>query len=203
MRAIIAFPNATAIWLENVRHHIAYSDAKTVKQVFQQSRKKLGPHAYPIWKLYLVYMMKQFDAADECHELVEKLVAEEHEYFSELKAICLEWVFGLSGIVEARVFYKRVCVTGWPSLEFHEKIVSLEAEQSTPDTNTWRQALEQIVKSYGRDRIDVWLNYVRFEQHHGDPAKIKDISARAAAILTVDLAEIFTFELERFQANMF
>lgn len=130
------------------------------------------------------------------------LVVEEHEFFGELKACCLEWVFGIRGIVEMRVFYKRVCVTGRPSLEFHQKMASLETEQATPDTNTWRQALEQIVKSYGRDRIDVWLDYVRFEQQHGNAEKIVDIATRARAALTLELADIFAYELGRFQANI-
>lgn len=129
-------------------------------------------------------------------------VVQEHEFYGELKANCLEWVFAIRGLAEMRVFYKRVCVTGRPSLEFHQKMASMEAEQDKPDTNTWRQALEQIVKSYGRDRIDVWLDYVRFEQEHGNAAKIEDIATRAKATLTLELADIFAYELGRFQANV-
>lgn len=197
------FPNATAIWLEYIQHTMAHNkDSEQVKKVFQQSRKKLGPHGYPIWREYFLYTMKRFGGVKECDELVEMIVQEEHEFFGELKACCLGWVFAMRGMADLRVFYKRVCVMGRPSLEFHQKMASMEAGLIKPDANTWRQALEQIVKTYGRDRIDVWLDYVRFEQQYGTAAKIEAITRRAKGALTVELADIFADELGRYQANV-
>lgn len=173
-----------------------------VEQVFHQSKKKLGHHAYPIWKEFLLYKIKRFGAVGECYDLIQKILIEEHEFFGELKAICLEWVFGIGGINGARTFYKRSCVLGKPSLQFHQKIASLEAEQVKPNARTWRQALEQIAIKYGRNRAEVWLEYIRFEQMHGDAHSVQEIAARARSMLSLEQADIFSYELGRFQAKI-
>lgn len=55
-----------------------------------------------------------------------------------------------------------------------------------------RECMELIITSFGKSRTDVWLRYMQFERHAGEPKNVANLHKRALITLNSDLLDDFS-----------
>lgn len=60
------------------------------------------------------------------------------------------------------------------------------------DPESERYCMEMLISNFGKSRTDVWLRYMRFERHAGEPKNVSDLHKKALNTLKTELLDDFS-----------
>lgn len=123
------YPSSSALWESLMKFYIQCEDDKKVEEVFKNAKRKLGNESYPIWNLYLKYLLVKTDESNKIKEFFEDIVKQPHANFRSLKVDCIENTAALFGVSNARKFFNSTIKNGFPCLEMYNKIAEIEELQ--------------------------------------------------------------------------
>lgn len=58
---------------------------------------------------------------------------------------------------------------------------------------------ESIVKQFGKDRKDVWIQYLSWEREYGDDEQVRVLSERALQMINKDMKPTFEAEIAMYR----
>lgn len=184
--------NSVTLWQTRLRVHLTRGEEVPATSVFNQAIVKLGPNALPLWKLMLQYW--QTKRSSKVEELFKKAMNESAAISSPLKPLYLEWLVLTHGIGAARKVYASLCEVPPACVEMHTKMAALEAVQPTLSLKNARRCYLMACLQFGYQSVDVWMDYVKFEQNYGDASKAKDIYWQALKSLEPSQVDTFISE---------
>lgn len=103
----------------------------------------------------------------------------------------IEYHYQAFGMEKARAVYKLLAEDSIPCYELHRKMVELELMRLEPDVTQIRKCYEYQCQFFGKDHVEVWLEYIKFERNYGDPKLSPVIFKRGQATLTKAYEDLF------------
>lgn len=206
-RALQRFANSVPVWTAYMKTCIATGDAATVLRVFEKARRQLAGDAQPLWQLYAADLLTDPLAnSDRIRWLFEQASVQITPAFAGLKVDYLEWVYrhptAGDGMERVHTTFRQVVKSGQVCVEMVHKVAELAAQQPQPNVAEWRYALRIGTELYGRERIDVWLDLMKFEREHGSASLVSRISQEAEGKLNAELLDAFVTERTLWQSRL-
>uniref|UniRef100_A0A1B6E402 U3 small nucleolar RNA-associated protein 6 homolog n=1 Tax=Clastoptera arizonana TaxID=38151 RepID=A0A1B6E402_9HEMI len=181
--------SSVILWQTRLRVHLTRGEENAAITIFNTATATLGPNSLPLWKLMLQYW--QTKKSSKVEELFKKSMCEGPSISSPLKPMYLEWLVLTHGIFVARKAYASLCNSNPPCLEMHTKMAQLESVQTQLNLKNARRCYLMACVQFGTTNVDVWMDYVKFEQTHGDPSKVSGIYWQA--VKTLEPAQVDNF----------
>lgn len=80
-------------------------------------------------------------------------------------------------------------------------MINLEINQTKVTPQCVRKIYEIMTFQFGKDNIDVWLEFMSFEMKHGDVEKVTIIYQRAVKTLKANLVDNFVTKYSLIKTN--
>ncbi|XP_074647979.1 U3 small nucleolar RNA-associated protein 6 homolog [Tubulanus polymorphus] len=146
-----------------------------------------------LWKLMNDWY--RMTASPKIIDFFESGLLKNREISEPLKEWYLGWC-SATGIKKTRKLYQRLSHLKPVSLAFYRRYIDIEMSQEPQKMNYLRQVFEDAINDYGKDDIDIWLDYIRLELRHpeGNPSNSSKLHWRAMKSLDDALTESFTKE---------
>jgi U3 small nucleolar RNA-associated protein 6 len=149
-------------------------------------------HRLEFFKLMLQYYLLKLDAPNKVHDIFKMAITDSCKAVSvHFQPEYIEWLALTRSIEMARKVYQDLTTSAPVCLAIHQTMARLEGALITPNVENWRQCHEFATQYFGKDRIDVWIDYIKFEQNFGEPKKCQGIYERARSTLNVELVDNF------------
>jgi U3 small nucleolar RNA-associated protein 6 len=140
----------------------------------------------------LQYYLLKLDTPNKVHEIYKAAITDVCKEVSVyFQPEYIEWLALTKSLDVARKVYEDLSTSATVCLELHQRMAKLEASITTPDIERWRKCHNYAIQYFGKDRIDVWVDYMKFEQNFGEPKKCTAIYERARSTLNVNLVDNF------------
>lgn len=95
------------------------------------------------------------------------------------------------GIESTRKLYQKLCWRPPFTAKLHALMVELELAQIKINVENIRNIFNNALQQHGTKHPGVWLAYIQFEKHHGDPLKAGGLFTRAEKELEAKEAHLF------------
>lgn len=206
-RALQRFADSVPVWTSYMETSIQSGNAANVLSVFEKARRQLAGDAQPLWTLYATFLLNDPLAnAKSIRWLYEQATVQITPAFAGLKVDYLDYVYrhpeANGGMERVHAAFRLVVKSGHLCIEMVQKLAELEQQQPQPNIAEWRYALRIATELYGRERIDVWLELMKFEKQHGNASLVSRISQQAEGKLDSHLLDAFVTERTLWQSRM-
>lgn len=196
-----AIPQSSDIWRKKINHLIkTNSDNDIIDQEFTKAIEILGNNSLPIWKMKLPYYQARFP--NKVEDIFKSAIMQPPEIAKLIKVPYIEWTILTKGIEAARQKYQELSVLPPLCLELHKRMADLEILQPNICKINSRKPHEMSALQFGKNNIEVWLDYILFEMKHGDPMKVTDIHRRAVKTLEPAKTDQFITQYSLLLANI-
>lgn len=195
VKATDSIPKSVELWLNRLRYYTTLDDEEQVKNVAQEAKKALGSNSLQIYRsLIKYYQMKSGTVfAQEIKTLFEEGIARSEPDISlSLRPQYIEWLSIVRNIKFARLEYEQMASKLPFCLELHRKMIELEMARFTPSAEIIRNIYKTACQQFGKEKTDVWMDYIKFELELGDPANVSEIYNQAKNTLNENLVYIFS-----------
>ncbi|CAK1550599.1 unnamed protein product [Leptosia nina] len=108
-----------------------------------------------------------------------------------LKPKLLQKIYEHNGLKTARESYEDFIKTPPTQVELHKAMIEIEMSQEKPNLKCARKCYECLVQHHGKENIDIWLDYIKFESSNGGAKAVPQVHRRAVATLKADLVDGF------------
>lgn len=108
-----------------------------------------------------------------------------------LKPKLLQKMYEKNGIKAARQTYEEFIRTPPRQVEVHRVMIAIEMSQEKPALKNVRKCYEALVQQHGKNDVQVWMDYINFEQNEGSAAAVPAIHRRAIGMLEKNLVDEF------------
>lgn len=118
-----------------------------------------------------------------------------------MKPKLLHKIYVHNGLKLAREAYEDFIKTPPTQIDLHKIMIDIEMEQEKPNLKYVRKCYECLVQHHGKENVEIWLDYIKFEAQNGNAQAIPQVHRRAIAILKQELVDDFikTQALSRLQ----
>ncbi|XP_032664948.1 U3 small nucleolar RNA-associated protein 6 homolog [Odontomachus brunneus] len=184
-----AVPNSVILWHARMKHLLLSKQDEEAAAICPKATRILGEKALPLWKMWILHEQttnpkkteEVFQAALQIHPLIAR----------DIKPYYIEWLASTKSIHAARKAYDSLCLQAPFSLECYKKMVSLEVMQPEISLKHARRPHELATHLFGKNDKSVWMDYINFENKHGEPWKAGQIYERALKELDGSLTSSF------------
>ncbi|KAF5273297.1 hypothetical protein FQR65_LT04719 [Abscondita terminalis] len=160
-----AHPESVDLWLVRFKLQIKEGDSSKVDQVFKLAIRSLKENGLPLWLSILRYHYLSSER-DYIELIYRDGIKQPKEVSDRLKALYIEWVCFEKGIGIARQIYKEIAMEKPYSKELHKMMAKLESLQVVYDFKHWEEVHELACNQFGKEDVDVWINYINFYVHY-------------------------------------
>lgn len=108
-----------------------------------------------------------------------------------IKPKLLQKVYDHNGLKAARDLYEELIRTPPTQIEVHNTMIDIEKSQEKLNVKNIRKYYECAVQHHGKDNVDIWMNYMKFETESGNVQLAPLIYRRAIATLKAELVDEF------------
>ncbi|XP_050077381.1 U3 small nucleolar RNA-associated protein 6 homolog [Anopheles maculipalpis] len=194
------YPASVKIWQSYMRYLMVHKDVEEdeLEAVFRKGVSSLPEKSnrLPLWEMLFHYYSNRPDLPGKLEQLFRRAIDQGPEISHHYQPLFLDYIMSKSSIAKARSEYQRLVKNYTTTLELHQKMANLEATQTPPDVNEWRQCHENATQFYGKTDPTVWLQYAQFERDHGKPQHMQSLYERAKAALDEESFATFMAEYE-------
>ncbi|XP_023945935.2 U3 small nucleolar RNA-associated protein 6 homolog [Bicyclus anynana] len=184
--ALAKNPHCRNLWEEKLL--LNKSDEKKMLSILQESGKSLKSEDYlALWN----FMFDNIDSNVVFKTCYEKFKTCENAVIFSLKPKLLQKMYEHNGIKTARHIYEEFIRTPPTQVELHRVMIEIEMSQEKPALKNVRKCYEALVQHHGTNNIEVWMDYMNFEQTKGSAASVPAIHRRAIGMLVKDLVDKF------------
>jgi len=187
------FPKSESFRISQLKLHNSKLSGKAAieqrKHLFKQMLDCV-PDSEIIWMAYFDWVITTINSIDEdLIKLVENLIYEclaklrgNKKGQGEILNIFLLWTLHSQGFDRARAAYQDIMKKGL-SQEIYPKALEIECLKGAPSIEKLREIYESWLSSQPQN-MDVWLEFIKIEQDHGEFDKATDLYWRATKILS-------------------
>lgn len=111
-----------------------------------------------------------------------------------IKPKLLQKMYEHNGLKAARSLYEDLIRTPPTQIEVHRVMINIEETQEKPYSKGIRKCFECALQHHGKDNMDIWMEYMKFETEHGDAQNAPAIYRRAIGTLEKELVDQFIKE---------
>ncbi|KAK9875362.1 hypothetical protein WA026_007760 [Henosepilachna vigintioctopunctata] len=158
--ATVIFPHSEELWKMNLRFAILKDDIKYVNITFKKGEEALGERALNLWLMLLRYYLL-FSGDKKMKQIFEDGV-KKPVVSDVLKPKYIEWIAFHEGINAARERYSTLALEEPYCKQLHILMSKLEFSEMTINHDSWQKVHELACKQFGKEDIDVWINYIQF-----------------------------------------
>lgn len=182
-------PSSISLWHARLRYLFAHGEEDEAEAAFSKATQILGEKSLPLWKLKILHVQAK---SPERNEQVFQAAMQAHPTIAqEIKSTYIEWLALTKNIQTARKVYDNICLQPPFSLELNNKMIELELTQPEISVKHVRKCNEMSILQFGKNNINVWIEYIKFEMKHGDPKKVGELHRRAVKTLEPELTDSF------------
>lgn len=187
------YPMSAPLWECQMRFHIEYAQTNELALVFRTALKKMPMNTtYPLWELLILFYKSEDRFAKEVKGLYrEGIDLAIPEISNPMKPQLLEHLMQTEGIAAVRAEYNKLCLVVPSSLELHRQMARMEQMQPQPNVVGWRKCHEMATQFFGKETVDTWLEFIKFEKSNGDPKRVSQLYQRAMSSLNPALVSTF------------
>ncbi|XP_017768818.1 PREDICTED: uncharacterized protein LOC108556969 [Nicrophorus vespilloides] len=163
-------PNSVDLWLLRLRFCILSKDDKMkVVNVFESGVEALKSDSFKLWLTMSDYYPANCDEV-ETEDFFRGAIKEFPVVF---KVKYIEWLAQFKTIDECREAYRQMKDKPY-SKELFLAICNIEMKQSDGNYVEWEKVYAIACAEFGKNNIDIWLNYIRFYMFHNKVSNAKE-----------------------------
>ncbi|KAG8041406.1 hypothetical protein G9C98_002394 [Cotesia typhae] len=195
-----AHPESVELWKQKLNYLFFYFDQEDLAlSEFNKAKKILKNKAFPLWKIKLLYINEKHP--EQLEEFYLTALKEAPEISLKFKPAYIKWVATTKGIKKARHIYKELSIQPPFCLELHNEMSNIEVNQPEISQQNARHPYEMAVIQFGKNNVDVWINYIIFEMNQGYVINITNIYQRAVKTLSTVDSDNFISRFTLLKAN--
>lgn len=118
-----------------------------------------------------------------------------------IKPKLLQKIYEYNGLKVARSLYDELIRTPPIQIEVHRVMINIEKSQDKPSLKGIRKCFECEVQHHGKDSVETWMNYMKFETDSGNAQNAPAIYRRAVGMLKKELVDEFIKEQTLMKLN--
>ncbi|CAH0398639.1 unnamed protein product [Chilo suppressalis] len=174
------------IWEEKLK--LCKSDEKKMLSVLQDATKVLKSEAaLSLWNS----MIDNIESKDSLKNLYRRFQNCESAVLLALKPKLLHKMYEYSGLKAARDMYEELIKAPPTQIETHTVMIDIEKAQDKKNIKIIRKYYECLVQHHGKESIEVWMDYIKFESELGNAQFAPNIYRRAIGALKKELVDEF------------
>lgn len=179
-------PHYRLLWQEKLL--LNKSDENKMLSILKDAAKQLkSEDLTEVWN----FMLDNVDSNVVLKNCFTKFQACDHEALLSLKPKLLQKIYEHSGLKAARQVYEDFIRTPPTQADVHKVMIEIEMSQAKPTLKCIRKCYEAFVQHHGKNNIQVWMDYIKFEQENGGAQAVPAIHRRAIAMLGKKLVDEF------------
>ncbi|KAI5645548.1 u3 small nucleolar RNA-associated protein 6 domain-containing protein [Phthorimaea operculella] len=179
-------PQARNIWAEKLE--LNKKDIKKVMSILQEATKVLKPDdALYLWNLAL----EDVESKDTVQNFYKRFKNCENATLMAIKPKLLKKMYEHVGLKAAREMYEEMIRTPPTQIEVHRIMIEIEVSQEKPSAKNIRKYYEGAIQQHGKNDVDIWLEYMKFETTNGIVQAAPAIYRRAISNLKRELVDEF------------
>ncbi|XP_044586334.1 U3 small nucleolar RNA-associated protein 6 homolog [Cotesia glomerata] len=195
-----AHPESVELWKQKLNYLFFNSNQEDLAlSEFDKAKKILKNKALPLWEIKLLYINEKHP--EQLEEFYLTALKEAPEISLKFKPAYIKWVAATKGIKKARHIYKKLSIEPPFCLELDNEMSNIELNQPVISRQNARHPYEMAVIQFGKNNVDVWINYIIFEMNHGDVINIANIYQRAVKTLNTVDSDNFISRFTLLKAN--
>ncbi|KAJ2944216.1 hypothetical protein O0L34_g18195 [Tuta absoluta] len=179
-------PQAKNIWVEKLE--LNKKDIKKVMSILQEASKVLKPDdSLYLWNLVL----EDVESKDTVQNFYKRFKNCENATLMAIKPKLLQKMYEHVGLKAAREMYEEMIRTPPTQIEVHRIMIDIEESQEKPNAKNIRKYYEGAIQQNGKNDVDIWLEYMKFETTNGSVQAAPAIYRRAVSNLKRELVDEF------------
>eukprot|EP00088_Acartia_fossae_P060933 TRINITY_DN7306_c0_g1_i5.p1 TRINITY_DN7306_c0_g1~~TRINITY_DN7306_c0_g1_i5.p1 ORF type:complete len:588 (+),score=170.09 TRINITY_DN7306_c0_g1_i5:55-1818(+) len=159
------------------------------EEIISKAHQNLNEADLTKFWLRFLDLMSQWHKSDEAYTFLEENVGKRNLAF--LRVLFLDRAYE-KGIGKARDAYKRYHHLPPFCRDFHKNMLVFECEQAKVDKTRVREIYQVLADQFGSNDIQVWLDWISWEEKSGRVLEVPNIVCRAEAKLESSLLDKFT-----------
>ncbi|XP_046968618.1 U3 small nucleolar RNA-associated protein 6 homolog [Vanessa cardui] len=184
--ALVKNPKYRLLWEEKIL--LNKSDENKVLSILKDASKQLkSEDLIELWN----FLFDNVESSVLLKNCYDKFQACDHAAVLSLKPKLLQKINEQNGLKAARNAYEDFIRTPPTQIEIHKVMIEIEMHQEKPLQKYIRKCYEALVQHHGRDNIEVWIDYINFEQQNGAAQAVPAIHRRAIGMLEKNLVDGF------------
>ncbi|XP_045766401.1 U3 small nucleolar RNA-associated protein 6 homolog [Maniola jurtina] len=184
--ALAKNPSYRMLWEEKLL--LNKSDEKKMLCILQDAGKSLkSEDMLALWN----FMFDKIESNVVFKSCYEKFKTCENAIVLSLKPKLLQKMYEHNGIKAARQIYEELIRTPPTQIDVHKIMIDLELSQEKPALKNVRKCYEALIQHHGTNNIEVWMDYIDFEQNKGSVALVPAIHRRAIGMLEKNVVDTF------------
>lgn len=188
-------PQSVELWLVRLNHYCALDNESEVRTIFELATRSLGPAALQIYRsLIKYYQLKTGPTVfDRQRSIFEQGIASSYlEISLPLRPQYVEWLSTQRNLKFARTEYEKMAQSPPFCLELHKKMIELELSRFNPSIPIVRNIFKRACQQFGKEKVEIWIDFIKFERNHGDAGNVSSIYNQAKNSLNENLVSVFT-----------
>ncbi|XP_060865287.1 uncharacterized protein LOC132941308 isoform X2 [Metopolophium dirhodum] len=172
LAVVMRVPNNQNIWIQLIKLHLTIDsfDHDKLMVAFSQGVRALND-SLPLWKILIRNLRYRRP------EIVETLLKEatkgtedfyDEKLSLEIRPKYLEWCIEFKDIHATRDLFNELKDFKPACPKLYLVMIAIEREEPNYELDTVRQLYEEVTKLCGNDNVEVWIDYIRFEQEYGN-----------------------------------
>lgn len=176
--------NSIDVWKLRLMYAMKHESKEKLPQLFETVTKNVTfDDLLEIYKLFFSFLSTNTDHAAIEQFLTTAIKHENRSIASHFKPEYIEWIALNNNLLEARKMYKEFTLNSFPCLGLHRKMISLECANVPINVTEVRKCYEYAVQLFGFKEVSIWIDFIRFERHHGSPKTSSNLYQRAKATI--------------------
>jgi len=182
---LVKYPSHQDFWRLKLEHDLQNGE---FRQAIEGAHKNLSNQDLArLWNRFME-VMTRLNRMEDAYQYLEEMAAEINLAF--LRVLYLDRSYE-KGIDKARMVYKRFQLLPPFSCDLHKNILTYELEQKKVDREEVRKIYEIYSQQFGEEEIQIWLDWIKFEEKFGNIMEVPNIVCRAESRLKPDKVNKF------------
>ncbi|KAE9541242.1 hypothetical protein AGLY_004487 [Aphis glycines] len=191
--AVLCTENNQKIWIRLLKLYLELNSFDKLMTVFQEGVRSLKKNSLPLWKMMIRFMqIRRPDMIETLFEEGSNISYENISFYIRVKY--LKWCLQYKDIDATRNLFNELKKLKPPCYKLYLIMMAIESETSDFELLTVRKLYDEACILFGTDNIEVWLDYIRFEQTDGSPKLMESIYTRGLWKLEPNLKNTFIEE---------
>jgi len=144
-------------------------DWESLNSQFENCIKNVDPKdSTSLWDLWMSTAIEK--NSGDAINIFEKSLSSTKDVAEMGRSKYLQWTYDSKGIREYRKLYKRLKQVFPATEDLVQLAIDYENEQKVPNITRIRRLYETAVDNFGKESIDFWLNFIKFELRNTETA---------------------------------
>ncbi|XP_047144309.1 U3 small nucleolar RNA-associated protein 6 homolog isoform X1 [Hydra vulgaris] len=189
-RALSLHKMSSRLWVKYLLVKCSLGDEwEVLQKEFKRALNLVSKDSVPIWQMYIDLAVSS--NAPETKTIFEDCLKSSNETKKMFSVQYIKWVDQIEGSKAFRKLSLRMMSDA--SMDFLKECIQIESKKDAPNIKYIRSIYQKMAHEYGKNSLDVWLDYINFEKQSNSEniQRITDIYLQAKRTLDGNLVADF------------